>query len=210
MAGRHPDRQTAAIDAIATAWQARPWPGEGLSSYAVLAGDDGDTLLHYSQTPRLDAPVRQDLTWKSDVDAAVPGINRLGVTACHLRQSTPAHAGLDDVGCLVLVTRVFDGPDLERAERLVHTMFAAGAKTPPAEGMISAHFYVSLDGTEVFNYALWTSAAAHQTAIDNVPKPLADSEEWQHAHAWPGLLTTSFQRFRPRLLMESPASTPSR
>jgi hypothetical protein len=44
-----PERQRSAVDAIARTWQSRPWPDVGLLSYSVLTGEDGDTLLHYSQ-----------------------------------------------------------------------------------------------------------------------------------------------------------------
>lgn len=75
------------------------------------------------------------------------------------------------------------GPDVDRAERLVKARFADSAETQPAAGLIPAHFYVSADGSRVFNYALWTSAQAHQNAARdcisspaNLPQPLlADS-----------------------------------
>ncbi|MGW3350026.1 hypothetical protein ACWDA3_42575 [Nonomuraea rubra] len=54
----------------------------------------------------------------------------------------------------------FDGPGAERAGALVEAMFEASANTPPAAGLICASFYVSLDGSRAFNYALWTSAQA--------------------------------------------------
>ncbi|MGI5219189.1 hypothetical protein [Nocardia sp. CA-290969] len=194
-----PDHQDATIDAIHTAWRSRPWPGPGLASYSVLACDDGHHLLHVSQTTDPNAATGQDLTWKRDVDTAEPGIHRLGVTPVRLHRSTPTHEPIHNTGCIVFVTRVFDGPDIDRANTLVDTMFAAGEKARPAPGMISANFYVSLDGIHIYNHALWTSSQAHHTAIDNPPKTLADSDEWQQAHAWPGLLSTTFQRYTPRL-----------
>ncbi|GAA2171760.1 hypothetical protein [Actinomadura napierensis] len=198
-----PERQEAAVDAIAAAWEARPWPGENLRSYGVLAGDDGTTLLHFSV---LDGP--DDMSgqaWKREVDAAVPGIERIGVVACRLRRGTPAYGDVRDARCAVLVTREFDPPAVGSANGLVDAMFNGSADTPPAAGLISAHFYVSLDGARVFNYALWTSAEAHQRAVGNVPPALAENEQWKQAHAWRGLRSTAFQRLSPRLHLARPA-----
>lgn len=195
------ERQRTAADAIAAAWDARPWPDARLHEYAVLAGDDGTTLLHFSQMDGETTGAGSDSEWKRDVDAAVPGIERHGVVACRLHRSTPAYGPAREAGCVVLVTREFDGPDVGRAERLVNTIFDGRAQTPPAAGLLAAHFYVSLDGARVFNYALWASADAHRSAIENIPASLASNAEWQQAHSWPGLVNTSFQRFRPDLLL---------
>ncbi|WP_396908188.1 hypothetical protein [Mycolicibacterium sp.] len=165
-----PRRQTATIEAIATAWQDRPWPATALTSYAVLAGDDGDTLLHVSALDTTAGQVRPDPSWKHDVDTAVPGIRRVGVTACRLHRATPRHGHVDDANCVVFVTREFDPPDLTECQSLIDTMFTAATDTPAAPGMIGAHFYTSLDGAHVYNYALWTSAAVHHHAI-TTPSP---------------------------------------
>ncbi|WP_212912655.1 antibiotic biosynthesis monooxygenase [Streptomyces sp. TS71-3] len=188
--------------AIAAAWGTRRWPGPGLRSYGVLACDDGETLLHLCQVDEgadEGAVAEQDPAWEREVDEAVPGIERAGVVAARLRRSTPVYGAVGDAGCAVLVTREFDGPDVDRAQGLVEAMFEGGSRTPPAAGMVSAHFYVSTDGSRVFNYALWTSAQAHQDAIESRPPELEDDARWKQAHAWPGLLSTTFQRFRPRL-----------
>ena len=193
------ERQRATAEAVARAWRTRPWPGDGLRSYAVLAADDGSTLLHVSEVEDLDDVPAQDLSWKQEVDRDVPGIERVGVVAARSYRRTPAYGRAADAACFVLVTRVFDGPGTERAEGLVEAMFDSSAGAAPAPGMISADFYVSPDGARVFNYALWTSAEAHRHAIEHRPPRLAADERWRRAHAWPGLLSTSFQRFRPLL-----------
>ncbi|GAA2065317.1 antibiotic biosynthesis monooxygenase [Streptomyces albiaxialis] len=200
-----PRRQRETAEAVARAWRSRPWPGPGLRSYAVLAGDDGSTLLHASQVEDLDDVPAQDLSWKREVDAAVPGIERTGVASGRSRRGTPAYGPAAEAGCVVLVTREFDGPDTARAEGLVEALFEGSAGTPPADGLLSAHFYVSPDGSRVFNYALWTSAEAHRRAVEHPPAPLAADERWQRAHSWPGLRSTGFQRFRPLLGLAPPA-----
>ncbi|WP_446474081.1 hypothetical protein [Actinomadura opuntiae] len=55
------------------------------------------------------------------------------------------------------------GADGRRARALIDDLFSAGAGVPPADGMIAAHFFCSLDGSQVLNYALWTSARDYET-----------------------------------------------
>jgi hypothetical protein len=195
------DRQRAVVTAVEEAWRTRPWPSSELGAYGVLIGDDDDTLLHVSLAEQPDAASGQDLSWKRDLDAAVPGIDRAGVVVCRRHRSTPAFGDIGYARCVVLVTREFDSPDVARAQDLVDTLFASSADTPPADGLIGAHFYVSLDGAQVFNYALWVSAEAHERMIDHRPAQLEGNPDWQKVHAWPGLRSTAFQRFRPGLLM---------
>ncbi|MEU9154924.1 hypothetical protein AB0D59_31280 [Streptomyces sp. NPDC048417] len=135
----------------------------------------------------------------------MPGIERVGVVAGTLRRSSPAYGPAAGAACVVLVTRVFDSPDLGRAKGLVEAMFQGSADTPSADGLLSANFYVSAEGAQVFNYALWTSADAHARAIAQRPAELEANEEWQRAHAWPGLVSTTFQRFRPLLRLTASA-----
>ncbi|MFI7153427.1 hypothetical protein ACIBO2_51650 [Nonomuraea sp. NPDC050022] len=68
------------------------------------------------------------------MDAAAPEIERAGVRPARLQRSTPAYGPADEARCVVLVTRDFDGPDIERARALVEAMFDSSAHTPPAEG----------------------------------------------------------------------------
>lgn len=96
----------------------RPWPGIGLRAYTVLAADDGTTMLHFSEVDDLEDVPPQDLTWKQEVDAAVPGIERVGVASGVLRCGTPVHGPAAEATCVVLATRTFDSPDAARADRL--------------------------------------------------------------------------------------------
>ncbi|WP_055497680.1 hypothetical protein [Streptomyces albus] len=100
---------------------------------------------------------------------------------------------------MVLATRKFDSPDAARADRLVDAVSESGAGVPPADGLLSAHFSVSVDGSQVFDCALWVSADAHRRAVENRSAGLETNVRWRQAHAWPGLVGTVFQRFRPLL-----------
>ncbi|MCZ9345295.1 antibiotic biosynthesis monooxygenase, partial [Streptomyces sp. TRM76130] len=76
-----PERQRQAVEAIARTWERRPWPADGLRSYHVYTGHDGETLLHHSQwasEQAYEAFVRTHRQERVDeIDTAVPGIERL-------------------------------------------------------------------------------------------------------------------------------------
>lgn len=84
-------RQRQAVEAIREAWGSRDWPHQGLLSYTVHAGDDGKTLFHYSQWSGEGAYQEFVASGRdarnTDIDAAVPGIRRLGL---HVR-ALPLH-----------------------------------------------------------------------------------------------------------------------
>ncbi|MBF8186021.1 hypothetical protein ITP53_09735 [Nonomuraea sp. K274] len=40
---------------------------------------------------------------------------------------------------------------------------------------------------------------AHRDAMEQRPPQLEDDPQWRRAHQWPGLISTTFQRFQPRL-----------
>ncbi|GAA4535317.1 antibiotic biosynthesis monooxygenase [Amycolatopsis samaneae] len=199
------ERQHAAIEALADAWEARPWPASALRTYSVFAGSDGTTLLHYSQWADEDAHRVFTRTGRDprneEVFAAVPGIERLGSTSYRLHRSR-----VDDpattAGCVVIVLRRFDKPDPDRARQLIDTLFSVPAHTP-TPGLLSAHFHVSTDGSRVLNYAEWTSENAHRAAVADRPQEIDDNAEWRKAHSWPGLTSTTVQYFRPALTFVS-------
>lgn len=123
-------RQREAVDAIRKAWESREWPHSGLLSYSVYAGEDGATLLHYSQWTGEQA--YQDFVGESrdirndEIDAAVPGIERLGLRTYELYRSGLRAAGdTRETGCLVIVDVEFDGPDPARQRAWVDTVFEA-------------------------------------------------------------------------------------
>lgn len=194
-------RQRATIDAIQAAWRARPWPSPELLAYDVLPSTDGTTLLHRSQWTSADAcrTAAVDPSWKSEVDRAVPGIERLGVVGCRSYRSRAGGADGPAPGCVVLVTRVFDGPDAERADGLVDALFDSTCATPAPVGLLVARFYVGLAGTHVFNWAEWTDEAAHRSAITRQLPATVDASRWQRICDWPGLTGTTFDRFHPAL-----------
>ncbi|MFD9905962.1 antibiotic biosynthesis monooxygenase [Streptomyces sp. NPDC059063] len=197
-----PERQRATVDAIAHAWESRVWPHEGLLSYNVYTGSDGQTLMHHSQWR--DDEAYQDFfangrdQRNAEIDAAVPGIERLGLTKTrHYR--TVAGGGTGTPEAFVTVEVDFEGPDAERQRAWVDTVATALASDPvPAPGLVAAHFHLSTDGRRMVNYAEWQSQQAHIDALaapgDGVGSP---SPQWQKVREFPGVVQDSkVKRYR--------------
>ncbi|GAA3144975.1 hypothetical protein ACFQ0X_33155 [Streptomyces rectiviolaceus] len=136
-----PERQRATAEAIAEAWESRPWPHDGLLSYTVYAGADGSTLAHRSHWR--DDEAYQDFfahgrdERNSDIDKAVPGIERLGLHKTRLRDGVARAAGDGRVAGAIVITE--------------------GDAGPAAPGLISVHFHVTTDGGRVIRYEEWES-----------------------------------------------------
>ncbi|MFE5024190.1 antibiotic biosynthesis monooxygenase [Streptomyces sp. NPDC056656] len=173
------ERAKAAVDAIARAWESRPWPHAGLLSYSVHEGVGADegTLMHHSQR-RGEAAYGDFFRGLSDsagngrdernaeIDAAVPGIERLGL----YRTRRCRGGGLADPdavpGLIVLTRTAFDASDADRQRVWVDAVFeAAEGGGPLSSGDVRAHFHLSLDGATVVTYAQWTGAEAHDAAL---------------------------------------------
>ncbi|MEU7580696.1 antibiotic biosynthesis monooxygenase [Streptomyces sp. NPDC041068] len=194
-----PDRQRATLDAIAKAWETRPWPHEGLLSYTVYAGSDGSTVLHHSQWRDEEAyeeffasAANGRDARNTEIDAAVPGVERLGLNKTRLYRSWTDGRGREgrEPGAIVIVQVDFDGPDADRQRAWVDGVVDA-LDSDPAEGraLYSAHFHVSTDGTRVVNYAEWESEQAHIDALaaagEGVGSP---TPQWRRVQEFPGVV----------------------
>ncbi|MGW0670315.1 antibiotic biosynthesis monooxygenase [Streptomyces sp. NPDC002746] len=201
-----PERQRQAVEAIREVWASREWPHPGLLSYSVGAGEDGRTLLHYSQWS--DEKSHQDFVRtgrddrNADIDAAVPGIERLGPHTYELyRSSSPGGSDTREPGCVVTVDVEFEGADRARQRDWVDSVFEAlGTDPAPAPGGIAGHFHVSTDGTRVLNYAEWVSAQAHIDALaasgNGVGSP---TPQWERVQSYPGVTGGGVHRYIPAL-----------
>lgn len=204
-----PLRQRQAVDAIRRTWGSRDWPHPGLLSYSVHAGEDGRTLLHHSQWSREQAYeefVREIRDARNaEIDAAVPGIERIDLNTYELYRSwLRAEGETREPGCVVIVDVEFDGPDPARQRDWVDTVFEAlGDDAPTPAGGIAAHFHVGTDGTRVLNYAEWESAEHHVAALAapgggiGSPSPL-----WERVRDYPGVTGGGVNRYTPVLGME--------
>lgn len=201
-----PDRQRAAADAALDAWGRVAWPA-GLLSHSCLLGTDDSVVLQYMQWTSTDACrafVASDRSaWRRAVDSAVPGIERQGVAG----YEPPRHRvdAEDQVpGCVVAVTREFDGPDLERARRWVDAIFDVPGGGEPVPGLISAHFHIAVDGARVLNVAQWTTEQAHRAMADGAAQRIEADAAMRRVERWPGLERTSFERYRPHRSVGAP------
>ncbi|WP_046495689.1 antibiotic biosynthesis monooxygenase [Streptomyces odonnellii] len=204
-----PERQRAAVEAIGRAWGSREWPDTGLLSYSVLTGNDGDTLLHYSQWSGADAYAEFVRTRRdernAEIDAAVPGIERVGLRPYELYRADRAEDESRVPGCVVIVEVEFEGPDAGRQKGWVDAVFAALASDPaPAPGGISAHFHVSTDGTRVLNFAQWETQQAHIDALAAPGDGIGSAtDEWRRVQNYPGLAVSSVTRYTPALSLSA-------
>ncbi|WP_406860198.1 antibiotic biosynthesis monooxygenase [Streptomyces sp. HUAS MG47] len=204
-----PERQRAAVDAIARAWQARDWPDVGLLSYSVYIGDDGDTLLHYSQwtgeQEYQDFVGRHRDDRNGEIDAAVPGIERVVLHRYHPPYRSLATGEPRVPGCVVAVDVEFDGPDAARQRDWVDTVVEARAADPdPAPGGISAHFHLGVDGARVLNYTEWESRQAHVGALARRRDGSA-TPQWAKVQEYPGVVRTTVTRYAPALSLSAGA-----
>lgn len=200
-----PERQRAAVDAIAGAWQSRDWPAAALLSYTVLAGTDGDALFHYSQWANEAAYEEFFRTSRDDrnaeVDAAVPGIVRVGLDGYRPYRSAGA-AGATP-GCVVVVEAGFDPAVPDAARAFVDLVLDAQATDPaPAARCLSGNFHLSPDGTRMLNYAEWDSEQAHAEALASPgPGIGSDTGQWHRVLDFPALAANSFRRYVPALAL---------
>ncbi|MER8154311.1 antibiotic biosynthesis monooxygenase [Streptomyces sp. NPDC094472] len=217
-----PDRQRAAVDAIAATWDSRPWPASELLSYNVYAGTDGDTLMHHSQwasEAAYHAFVRTQRQERNDaIDSAVPDVKRLGLSSYrHYRsfQAPAAQGDTPDPGLIVVVEIDFDDPDPELRRSWTDLVIEA-LETAPDPGLISADFHLIVDGerhlstdrARVLNYARWSSAETYEAAMAADGPRGGGSSLWDRVRDFPGRVgaTSRSYRFRRSFVPPSAAS----
>lgn len=158
-----PERQRATVEAIARAWESREWPHEGLLSYSVYEGLDGQTLMHHSQWR--DEQAYQDFFARgrdernAEIDAAVPGIERVGLTRTSRYRGVGPGTGVPTD--FTTVEADLAGADLDRRRGWADASLAAHAAVP---GLVAAHAHLSTDGTRGLTYAQWTREAGGAVA----------------------------------------------
>ncbi|MEU8530364.1 MULTISPECIES: antibiotic biosynthesis monooxygenase [Streptomyces] len=204
-----PERQRAAVDAIGRAWRTRDWPDVGLLSYSVFVGDDGDTLMHYSQwTGEAEYQdyfrrLRDDRN--DEIDAAVPGIVRV-----ELRRYEPprtvvlSEESADSVpGAVVVVETHFDTQDPgPRRDWIDRATAALAGDRRKARGGIAAHFHLSTDSPRVLNHTEWERAQDHAEWVAQEGEPAAS---WEELSAFPGLTGSRILRYAPALSLSAGA-----
>ncbi|WLW55964.1 antibiotic biosynthesis monooxygenase [Streptomyces sp. YU58] len=196
-----PLRQRQTVEAIARAWERRPWPSDGLLGYHVYTGQDASSLLHHSQWRDEQAYEafakvhRQERV--DEIDTAVPGIERLWLGRYRHYRSVAREADTRVPGCVVTVDIEFESPDPDRQRAWVDAVIEALDSEPNLHpGGMSAHFHLSTDGTRVLNYAEWESAQAHIEALAAPGAGIGSATEmWERVQTWPGLKHSTVSRY---------------
>lgn len=145
--------QRAAAEVSMAALDGAPWP-EGLVAHSCLLGEDGVSVLHYSQWTQAGAAHDRELV------AAISGVERQEVGAYRLlRSRTPAGETRNPACVAIIEFEVADGD----AERFVAAMTDPGLPSPP--GLLGGHYHVSADGRAVLNYAEWIDVEANRAFL---------------------------------------------
>ncbi|CAL9556815.1 hypothetical protein SUDANB6_04580 [Streptomyces sp. enrichment culture] len=197
-----PERQAQAVEAIARTWERRPWPAGDLRSYHVYTGHDGETLMHHSQWASeraYETFVRTHRQERVDeIDAAVPGIERLRLGRYRRHRSRERAAGDDRVPGLIVTVRIdFEQAAAGRRADWIDLVLEALAGEPAEHrGLIAAHFHLSTDGSHVLNYAEWESAPAYDEALAAPGRGLgAATELWERVRTYPGVTGSTVGRY---------------
>ncbi|MGW0494127.1 antibiotic biosynthesis monooxygenase [Streptomyces sp. NPDC003007] len=195
-----PERQWQTVEAIGRTWERRPWPAGDLLAYHVYVGDDGSTLMHYSQWTGEQAYEsfvkvhRQERV--DEIDTAVPGIERVGLGRYRRYRSRERAAGDTRTPGQIVTVRVdFESGMEGRREEWVDLVSKAMDGDPKGHaGLVSAHFHLSTDGGHVLNYAEWESGEAYDRAL-----AAPASEAWERVRAYPGMKGSTGSRYEHAL-----------
>ncbi|MFC5823556.1 antibiotic biosynthesis monooxygenase [Nonomuraea insulae] len=175
------------VEEISAVVEHAPWP-EGLISFSTLVSTDGETVLTYTQWANGEA----SREFMAGLTGTEPVEYRLYRSSG--REDPPVP------GCVVVVSVEFDGPDNQRQQHWIDTVFDAMAgETQPHPGGISGHFHLSTDGTRVLNYAEWTDEQAHRDALDTSGQAtVGSSPGWRRVVDFPGVKSGGFRRYQLR------------
>ncbi|HYH31778.1 MAG TPA: hypothetical protein VD903_15480 [Pseudonocardia sp.] len=186
------EAQQEAVVAVREAWARVGWP-DGLLSHTVFVGSDGTTLVQYSQWANDEharvfaGALKRD--WTAVVDAAVPGLERIGVVPARVHGQAAGSLSGGRPGCVVLVD--IETESEEHAVRWLDAMLELGPVDTARTGLRAASFHISIDGRRVINLAEWTDEASHVAAV-NRPK---DLDEGEIVHETPGVRVMGHRRF---------------
>ena len=201
-----PEQQRSLADASLGAWGNTSWPA-GLRSVNCFVSTNGDTVFTYEQ-------------WSGDQDlaafsAAGRAENDRAVTAehdktehsdpfvCRLHRSSIMDT-TSTPGCVVVTTFAFEEAETARAwaDAICH---ADATQPEPTPGLISRHFLISPDGTQVLNYSEWLDEDAHRGFLENP----VQTPEWQRVDEFTGLTHGPGRRCRPHGALTATHSGPA-
>lgn len=137
--------------------------GEQASTAGGMVLEDADEpallgLIWSARAGRAEEPV----PWPPALDAGDVVWTAEAEIVARWRSPSPGEAP----GCLVVVRQPLRRPDREAQRDWVSTVLRAleGEPAPP-QGLLTANFFATRDGSFVLNFAEWTSPAAHREAL---------------------------------------------
>ncbi|QLE75706.1 antibiotic biosynthesis monooxygenase [Streptomyces rectiverticillatus] len=154
-----PERSRAAADALLDV-SAADAPEAELATHVFEDVDGAGLLIHGQWTSAEDhlAFVREGRSARvARIDARVPGIERPGLERTHLYRS--AVLDTDGEADVFVVTSHDTGGGPEEQQAWADARAAALADAGH-EGLLAAHFHLTVDGERVVEIAEWSSAAA--------------------------------------------------
>jgi erythromycin esterase len=188
-----PQRQRAVVETAIDTWE-HDWP-EGLLSHNCFVGTEDITVLHFSQWSSEETAaewVRTDhQAWLREIDAVADSEHH-EIVPYRLYRSFVPGGPPHTRGCIVVITFDTDGPEWQR--KLVDWLVDRLPDSEPHPGMISNHFHLSTDGTQVLNYTEWTDADAHRDVIETDLRE--DSEVPQMIDSMAGVTPLGYKRFQ--------------
>lgn len=178
--------QRQSADAVASEWDAVPWP-EGLISANCFASLDDEVLLLYFQWS--DEAARRAFF-------ASPQRQADAVAAFGLAES-PGYRVYRSLGNAAtaptsLITATFDVDGPKRQRHIADSLCEAAARMPRHPAGLSSHFHLSADGTRVVNYTEWNDDAAH----DEVAEDGDFDEAYRISTDTPGVRATRGRQYR--------------
>jgi NAD(P)H-dependent FMN reductase len=197
-----PERQQAIVDAIADQWAHRSRP-EALISFTTFTSTDGDGVLTYAQWTSDHAKQEAMNAWRASgvhaLEDEVPGIQPSAPVSYELYRSfAPDGAPPRTPGSAIIVVSI-KAAGADRAREWIDEVLAAlGNDGEPHPGLISAHFHISADGTQILNYAEWVDEQAHRDALETGTTQgigQADSPQWRNVQNMSGITSAGLRRY---------------
>lgn len=131
---------------------------KGMLSYTCFLNIDGHHIIHFSQWKDKNSILFFD---ENDSKERIPEllsnlpINRLGKKEYIPYKTFVGSNKKENTGILIFVKQYFHKP--EQTKEWIELILSALKIENPIDGLIKNTYYLSLDGMELLNYALWES-----------------------------------------------------
>ncbi|MEU3692469.1 hypothetical protein [Streptomyces narbonensis] len=179
------DQGRAVLDEIMDAWDGTPRP-DGILSFACYLSTGNDVVLTYAQCT--DDSVYRPFTRGLNLPAGPASTDAIEY---RLHRDVLIDPTGQAPGAMVAASFDVDGSERQRSivDAIVSNVESASADEQ--EGLIAAHFHLSVDGSRVLNFAEWTDDEAH---IEFLGGELS-RRSLEIANEMPGVRPLGFRRY---------------